>query len=283
MTTGYSKISAVAEAAVKPSWDCVTVTDEIWRLATVELVAVADLWVDIKYQRDKIRPQHLRKICEEFEFNDYAPITVGVRSGRMYVIDGQHRAIAAVLIGLKQILARIIPTGCRQEEARAFVHQIRVANIKPIELYHAAIGEGDPEARAIAKWLKSEGLKMSITPSPRNIGFVKGFRERWRTDTAACKRAVLMCRYIDPDSNTENYIHSGIWYLYRMGIDVDEYKDKLLGNGGYTRIHYYSHKISGMEGTRGQSAKNVRFWARAVLCVINKGRKHKIELPRMRG
>lgn len=84
---------------------------------------VAELVIDRRYQREITAAGRnaIQRIANNFDWKKYQPILVApATGGRMAVVDGQHRAHAAAVLGLEAIPAMTVPM-TPSEQAAGFV------------------------------------------------------------------------------------------------------------------------------------------------------------------
>src|SRR5580693_7468122 len=77
----------------------------------MDWIEVNRLVVDKTYQRDISRAgsANINRIAEFFEWAKFSPVIVApVEGGRFTVIDGQHRATAAMLRGIEKVPCEIV-------------------------------------------------------------------------------------------------------------------------------------------------------------------------------
>lgn len=88
----------------------------------LQWLKVADLIVDDDYQRP-LGPSNwkaIQRIAANFLWSRFQPLLVApVEGGRFAIIDGQHRAHAAMMCGIEQVPAVAVQVG-REEQSRAF-------------------------------------------------------------------------------------------------------------------------------------------------------------------
>jgi len=119
------------------------------------------LYVDGSYQRD-LTPRSvslIRDIYREFAWTKIKPpIAVKVDSGYR-IIDGQHTAIAAASIGLKEIPIFIVDAPEIIQQAQAFVaHNRNRLTITSLDIHRALVAGGEPLAIAIDAACKRTGV-----------------------------------------------------------------------------------------------------------------------------
>jgi hypothetical protein len=88
----------------------------------LQWIKVADLIVDDGYQRPLGNSNWtaIQKIAANFLWSRFQPLLVApIEGGRFAIIDGQHRAHAALLCGISSVPAVAVQVG-REEQSRAF-------------------------------------------------------------------------------------------------------------------------------------------------------------------
>ena len=272
-------VASLASEVVPEHWEGSLVNDSEWEDVEVALVPISELFLDRDYQRTKLKSKVLQHIYEHFDVREFAPVVVSQRGRRYYIIDGQHRAVALAALGFSEALCLIVDASGKAGEARIFTSQVHRTNLKPFDLYRAGLIEGKPLYKAVDAWLTANQLMIKDSPQPGCIRFVNGFLDRWETSPEACKTVTLLCNDMEPDEPLDNNVHSGLWYLVYRGIDLLEHKQKLM-QGGYVAIRREANKIMYTEDRSSRGGKNQRFWAAAILKVLNKRRRiSRIEMP----
>lgn len=135
-------------------------------LAYLEL---GDLFIDPKYQRP-IGPRgekNIRQVIENFSWSLFSPIVVGRRErGKFAIIDGQHRAIAALTHGGITKIPALIINGDASDEAKAFaVINGAVTAIQPTHIWHARVVAGDVDAIRLQRVF--DKMNVTILKSPK--------------------------------------------------------------------------------------------------------------------
>lgn len=125
-------------------------------------VDLRDLFIDPKYQRP-IGPRgekNIKQVIENFSWSLYSPIVVARReNGKYAVIDGQHRAIAALTHGGIEKVPAYVIRGGPSDEAKAFaVINGAVTAILPTQIWHARVVAGDLSALALQRVFDAAGV-----------------------------------------------------------------------------------------------------------------------------
>jgi hypothetical protein len=125
--------------------------------------------IDGRYQRD-ITPagrRAIQRIAEGWSWSKYQPILCAATAdGRFAIVDGQHRAHAALVAGLGRLPALIVPmTPVQQAAAFGAVNRDRV-KLSPAAIYKAQLAAGDEGAFAAAAAVEAAGCRlMTYNPS----------------------------------------------------------------------------------------------------------------------
>ena len=129
----------------------------------LEWVKISDLVLDERYQRPLERGNWslINKIAQDFRWSRFAPVLVApVEGGRFAIVDGQHRAHAAQIVGLERIPAQIVQMDLRaQADAFAWVN----GHVRPVSkhaLYKAALAAGEPWAIAARDAVEAAGCQL---------------------------------------------------------------------------------------------------------------------------
>lgn len=106
---------------------------------------LADLVIDRRYQRDITRNGRMaiQRIANAFDWRKYQPILVApTEGGKLAVVDGQHRAHAAMLCGIEKLPAMTVPM-TPQEQAAGFaaINRDRIT-MNASTIYRAELAAG---------------------------------------------------------------------------------------------------------------------------------------------
>tara|TARA_R110002110_G_scaffold64634_3_gene178558 strand:+ start:2483 stop:3361 length:879 start_codon:yes stop_codon:yes gene_type:complete len=170
-----------------PAPDCGPLPELRW-------LPVAQLVIDKRYQRDiETRGRrNIRHIVTEFQWSRFTPLVVArvtePRAGvePLYaIIDGQHRATAALTHGGITKLPCQIVTGELNQLARAYIGiNTAVTKMHPLQIHAAGVTAGDPDALHVDAITRQAGvtvckypvtrrkLKRAHTMSPKTIARV---------------------------------------------------------------------------------------------------------------
>lgn len=155
-TTAAAAAERAAEAALPEGFHA---TSEI------KNVELDSLNVDRSYQREVSIPM-VEQIRNNWDEVASELILVSKREdGSLWIVNGQHRAAAAKLMGQKKIWARVVQgMAAEQEAALRLKTNVRLGD-RPLERFRAQLRAGDPESLAIVKILERVGTVVNETPS----------------------------------------------------------------------------------------------------------------------
>ena len=120
----------------------------------LQWIDVALLRVDRSYQRDikKAGARNVRRIIDRFDWSKFAPVLVAPIEGGLYaIIDGQHRATAALACGIEKVPCQVVQAD-RAKQASAFAAvNGQVSPISAMQLHAASVAAGDETAASIQR------------------------------------------------------------------------------------------------------------------------------------
>lgn len=121
---------------------------------------VADLVIDDNYQRTLTRQgrQHIQRIADGWDWTKFQPILVApTPDGGLAIVDGQHRAHAAALVGLTTIPAMTVAmTPAEQASGFAAVNRDRIG-LGLSNIYRAELAAGTEWAVAAERAVSAAG------------------------------------------------------------------------------------------------------------------------------
>lgn len=139
----------------------------------IERIPLYKLHVDHGYQRT-IKQHRIRKIIKNFDWLNFDPLFVSIRvdgpdSGKHFVVDGQHRYVAAKEVhgDLQEVPALIVPL-TYEEEAKRFAQQdenkLRVSSQ---DLFRARLESGDADALILKMMVERNGFAIGLFNGPK--------------------------------------------------------------------------------------------------------------------
>lgn len=150
-------------------YECLNIAHYVPPTSPFEGGAVPFLdWIDVKrlvidktYQRDISRAGsvNIQRISEQFEWSKFSPVIVApIEGGLFSIIDGQHRATAALLRGIEKVPCEIVHIDrARQAEAFAAING-NTTRVNPQIVYFARLTGKDKGAEEMARILAAAGV-----------------------------------------------------------------------------------------------------------------------------
>lgn len=141
-------------------------------------VALADCVVDHRYQRTITSrgQQAIQRMADNWDWQKYQPILIApADGGRSAIVDGQHRAHAALTAGIASLPAMVVPMTL-QEQALSFaaVNTDRIKMDKTA-LFRAQLAAGEPWAVQAEELVREAGCVMATfhpSSSNRKPGYI---------------------------------------------------------------------------------------------------------------
>lgn len=136
-----------------------------------EWVRPTDLFIEERYQRNIAEKSItlIRRIVQGWDWSRMKPpICARSEDGKLFVVDGQHTAIAAASHpGIEKIPVMIVDGVTVEDRASSFLghNRDRVA-ITPMQMHYAALAAGDEIALAMAEACKKAGVVIRKSPPP---------------------------------------------------------------------------------------------------------------------
>lgn len=134
---------------------------------TLDWFDVADLVVDETYQRRISREgqRAVRRIAAEFDWSFFSPLIIAPIEGKKYaIIDGQHRATAAMLVGIRKVPCELVLADPRQQAAAFAAINGKIQRASAMQIYHAARAAGETWALRVDRVCQAAGVTILKYP-----------------------------------------------------------------------------------------------------------------------
>jgi hypothetical protein len=142
---------------------------DLGRAGELRFVPLDRLRIDESYQRSILGSgkANIRRIVENFRWSKFAPLIVSPRAGGLFaIIDGQHRAVAAMLHGKIKTVPALVMKGSVEDEAAAFgVINGAITRVQSLTLFRARVAAGDKKAVGVDRVCKAAGV--TVCPYPK--------------------------------------------------------------------------------------------------------------------
>lgn len=141
-------------------------------IGRLEVVPISKLVIDDVYQRavSAGSVRNIKRICSEFDWAKFLPVIVTQSGDTFSVVDGQHRCIAAMTIGITEVPCYVL--SCSAAEAAAAFAAINgnVTPVQPIDLWFAELAARAPEAVALQDVLDAASVKVTRKKEGFSVG-----------------------------------------------------------------------------------------------------------------
>lgn len=239
----------------------------------------ADLDVDHTYQRDA-KEVKLLEIARSWSWIACGAIVVAERNGKFFVIDGQHRVMAArKRSDIQQLPCVVFQTHEVKQEAKGFLTaQTKRKPVTAPEKFRALVAIQDPEAMMVQDLLNQAGRTASDGGKGANCVTCIGVLLRWAKLDAQTLRAVwpLIISVSDGEPVVERIVESLIYIAKRMPPGMS-----LMDREWQRRVLKVGAKAL-LEGAARASAYYARggakIWASGMIDTINRGHRNRLEL-----
>lgn len=229
------------------------------------------------YQRDVI-PSKVKEITANWSWVGAGAIVVGERGGEFWVIDGQHRVLAAKRRSdITHLPCVVFQTEGVKQEAVAFLDLN--AGRKPVSSigkFRAMLAAGDEAARTVHRVLDDLNVVLKGTPSKgKELKSVAWSVRRAGEDAEKFEIVMRMAAELSHDIPIQERLLEGLWYIndrLRGGISDKRFSDRLRAVGA-RRLIDAANKASAYFVRGGANV-----WATGMMDEINKGLRNKFAL-----
>jgi ParB-like nuclease domain len=219
----------------------------------IEVLALSDLKVDPVYQRD-LTAAFVERLAEQWDIITAGAIVVSKRpGGDLYIVDGQHRAAAAVRAGETHILAQVVNEPSAEEEARLRLKGNVKRTDRVFEVFRARLAAHDEVAEAMVGILDGFDTQINMTPTTHTgINAVTAVEKLYRLDNGVTLIKILgmlkkLFGEIRPDIASSDLLKGLTWFLgqHEDSIDMERFERvfKLMGPAALSRSAR-AHKAS---------------------------------------
>lgn len=237
------------------------------------------LQIDSAYQRDALLDK-VRSITAEWSWLSLGALVVGERDGEYWVIDGQHRALAAKRRSDITLLPCVVfKTWDVKREARGFLDlNTGRKPVTAVSKQKALVAAGDEVAAYVQQ--QCDALGIEITPSSQKAGQLKcvAWCQRRASEDKDAFRLVLA---LGAELSKQDQMHvpervlEGLWFLNAKCGDglADKRLVKRLREKGARVLLDAANRAAAYYATGGG-----KVWAQGMLAELNKGLQHKFTM-----
>lgn len=198
----------------------------------IEVVELAKLKVDPVYQRD-LTADFVERLAENWHFITAGAILVSKRpNGDLYIVDGQHRAAAALRAGETHILAQVVNEPSAEEEARLRLKGNVKRTDRIYEVFRARLAANDETALAIQRILTDLDTQINMTPTlGTGINAVQAVEKLYELDKGVTLIRILtmlktLFGHIQPEIASSDLMKGLAWFLshHEGTIDMERFE-----------------------------------------------------------
>lgn len=138
----------------------------------LQWIQIEDLVLDPRYQREILSRgrANVLKIARGFDWTKFAPVIVApVEGGGFAIVDGQHRTTGAALRGIEKVPCFVIMADPEQQAAAFAAINGNVTAMTPMQIHHARVAAGEPQAVALFDALNKAGITICRYPVPAKM------------------------------------------------------------------------------------------------------------------
>lgn len=222
------------------------------------------------YQRTFINEQRVLALAAEWSWLACGSLIVSERDGKFWVIDGQHRAIAAMRRSdITELPTLVFRLTSEEEEAKAFyrVNCVR-GSVSAYDKLRAQVAYHDPLAVDSIALMEQEGYKPSQSESAHSIRCIAAFLSVMKSDRGVLLKVWPLIAQLHDGLMIRKKVFQALVYIAKNGSDdvtAPAWRERVLRHG----LNTISDAID--RGNMLYSGKGARISAIATLEIINKG------------
>lgn len=229
------------------------------------------------YQRD-VLPMKVKEITGSWSWAACGAIVVGERGGEFWVIDGQHRVLAAKRRSdITHLPCVVFKTEGVRQEAVAFLDlNTGRKPVSSIGKFKAMIAAGDETACFVHKTLESLGVTMNQNAKKaKELRSVSWAVRRAGEDGEKFATIMRIGVELSHDTPIQEKLLEGLWYINERlpgGIEQKRFMDRLRAVGAQGLIDA-ANKAAAYFVQGG-----AKVWATGMMDAVNKGLHKKYEI-----
>lgn len=235
------------------------------------------LQVHASYQRHA-SDARITAIASKWSWVACGTIIVGKRGGEYWVIDGQHRVLAAKRRSdIKTLPCLVFKTDSVAQEAQGFLEANTGRKpVMTIEKYRAGLAANDPTYTKMFDMFKRLNINVRVTINgARDFKSIAWAVQRMKDDPVALERVLGKAIAVCGKHPLSEKVVASMFYIHKnteSGLDDVRLMKKLTKMGGEGIVNA-ANKAAAYFASGG-----VRIWADGVLNEVNKGLHTKIAL-----
>ena len=228
------------------------------------------LKVDAEYQRTAIDAKILR-IAAAWSWTACGVIIVADRAGEFFVVDGQHRVLAArKRSDISDLPCLVFETTDPSSEALGFLRANKDrAPIKSFDAFRAQCVAGDEGAAIMDRMITGVGRRVDQASGGRTFAALTALRRIVEVDRDMAERVFGLTAAICENAAMSHQMLGALFYIERNlpapALCENPWRDRLIRLGP-------DHLMDGVRKAAGYFGKGGdKVWAKGVLDTLNKG------------
>lgn len=252
------------------------------RKAQVEFLPFATLAIDSRYQRSVVQAR-INKLVAEWNIADVGILTVSIRDGKFWIIDGQHRYLAALKKGFGEtkVPCHVYRNLTVEQEAELFDRLNDQRAPTPYDRFKAGLVYGDRVAVGVDRVVRSHGFRVANHSGKGRIACVSALTTLYKRDPVVLDQVleVISGAWAETTEATESSIVSGLGKVvsrYNGELDKSALVKKLSKTGSPAQLLGNAKSMRALTGNSSSISDTV---AQMVVEIYNKGRRTKVLDP----
>lgn len=253
----------------------------------MRMISKTDLQVDYTYQRDANHAKAL-DIAREWSWMACGVITVAERRNQLFVVDGQHRVLAACKRSDIDMLPCIVfqSNGIDEEAFGYLVTQTMRKAVTTIEKLRAMIATKDPVALAIKRLVEESGRTIGKSSSASTVKCVGAMYKVAKKDTALLARVWPMIDKLCEGKPILDTVVLGLTEIERRmqpghSISDPHWERRILAIG-VDELLVAARRCAAYKTSSASFGGNYSAWADGMTDAINKGLRHRLPVRALR-
>ena len=250
------------------------------RPGQMEMIDKNNLEIDYTYQRDGNEAK-INTLARDWSWLACGVITVAQRGGNLFVVDGQHRVLAARKRSDIGMLPCIVfrSQGVKEEASGFLVAQTMRKPVSATEKFRALVAIGDPVAVAVKEMVEASGRTVEKWAGPSTVNCAGAMLQLMREEPKHLRQVWPLVMAICVGKQTVDVIIRGLVYIERRmpeGTSItDSVWSKRLIKMGADEICSAARRAAVYHGSN-----NAANWATGIVEAMNKGYRIHLELTK---
>lgn len=230
-----------------------------------------DLHIDSAYQRTMVSESRIAAITQQWSWVACGSIIVAERDKSFWVIDGQHRVIAAMRRSdIQELPCLVFKSLGVEDEALAFYRANAVrGNVSPFDKLRALLASGDRLAIDVVTLMDEQGYKPStVHGGAYTVSCVAAFVSAVKSNRGALKKAWPLVAKLHNGLQIKKSVLEALIYIAKFGTDditAPQWEKRVLKHG----LHEINNAIDRAHSLYQKGGNKI--YAIATVEVLNKG------------